>query len=125
MDRQQPVIVYHAGNEMEAQLARDILLTAGIPVLHLPGLSTGIWAIRRDLRVAVPEAAVDEALELLRNEGLDAAVEERARGAGAVDEAVREAIPRPLRLILLVVLVGMFLFTLLALLKGGGRPLNG
>jgi hypothetical protein len=120
MDRQQPVIVYHARNEMEAQLARDILATAGIPVLHLPGLATGMFAIRRDLRIAVPAAAADEALELLRNEGLDAAVEDRARGAASVDEAVRESLPRPLRLVLLVVFLGMFVLAVIAVVRSGG-----
>ena len=119
MDRQQPVIVFHATSEMEAQLARDVLAAAGIPVLHMPGLATGMFAIRRDLRVAVPPAAVEEALELLRNEGLEAAVEDRARGAGQFEEAVRESLPRPLRLILLVVFVGMFLVAVLVAIKGG------
>ena len=121
MDPQQPVIVFHAKHEMESQLARDILASQGIPVLHVPGLSTGLFAIRHDLRVAVPSSAAEDAVTVLREEGLEAGIEARARGAGAVVEAVDESIPRPLRKVLLVALLGSWVVGILVLILALGK----
>jgi len=88
-----PVIVFHGRNEFEAQVARDILLTAAIPVLHLPSLSTGIFGVPTTTRVAVPEEFVDQAIDALREAGLDAEREERARGLAAFAETVGERFP--------------------------------
>ena len=40
-----PVVVFHGNSEFEAQIARDALTAAEIPVLHLPSVSTGIFAV--------------------------------------------------------------------------------
>ena len=65
-----PVIIFQGSNELEAQIARDVLLSATIPVLHLPSLSTGIFGVPQTTRVAVPEQFVEPALAALREAGL-------------------------------------------------------
>ncbi len=88
-----PVVVFHAKNEFEAQMARDALAAEEVPVLHLPSLSTGIFGMMQTTRVAVPENYVEEALEVLGEAGFTGAVEPRPRGLYAFGDAVREAFP--------------------------------
>jgi hypothetical protein len=85
-----PVIVLHARNEFEAQMARDVLESATIPVLHLPSLSTGIFGVPQTTRIAVPEEYVDDALEALTEAGLSPRVEETPRGLAAFQDTVRD-----------------------------------
>jgi hypothetical protein len=93
MPEPNPVIIFHGRNEFEAQIARDVLLSAAIPVLHLPSLSTGIFGVPTTTRVAVPEDYVDRALKTLREAGLEAGREERAKGLAAFRETVEERFP--------------------------------
>lgn len=65
-----PVVVFQGENEFEAQMARDVLQSAMIPVLHVPSLSTGILGVRHTVYVAVPEEHVEAALEALEEAGL-------------------------------------------------------
>ncbi len=88
-----PVIVFHGRNELEAQLARDVLSGSMIPVVHLPSPSMGIFATAQTTRVAVPEEHVEAALSALADAGLEGAVEERAKGAAAIAESVQDALP--------------------------------
>jgi hypothetical protein len=64
------VVVFHGQNEFEAQMARDVLQTNMIPVLHLPSLSTGILGLRQTTQVAVSEEYVEAALAALEEAGL-------------------------------------------------------
>jgi hypothetical protein len=66
------VVVFQGQNEFEAQMARDILAAAMIPVLHLPSLSTGILGLRQTIHVAVSEEYVEDALAALEEAGLPA-----------------------------------------------------
>ena len=88
-----PVIVFHGSNEFEAQLARDVLTAAGIPVLHLPSLSTGIFGSPTTPRVAVPEDYMAAAVEVLEEAGLSPRVEDRARGLDEFRETFQERFP--------------------------------
>ena len=88
-----PVIVFHAKNEFEAQMARDALAAGEVPVLHLPSLTTGLFGMMQTTRVAVPEDCVEEALEVLAEAGFAGAVEEAPRGLNAFGDAVREVFP--------------------------------
>lgn len=92
-DAVRPVIVFHGRNEFEAQMARDLLRDAEIPVIHLPSLSTGIFGVAVSTRVAVPEEFVEEALEVLRDAELEAGVEETPRGLAAFEDTMREKFP--------------------------------
>lgn len=67
-----PVVVFQGQNEFEAQMARDVLQAAMIPVLHLPSLSTGILGLRQTTHVAVAEDYVEEALATLQDAGFAA-----------------------------------------------------
>lgn len=87
------VVVYHGRTEFDAQLARDVLLTAGIPVVHQPSLSTGILGVPVTTRVAVPGNAVPAALEALSEAGMEGAVEETPRGLAAFNDALAERFP--------------------------------
>ena len=99
-DSMRAVIVFYGRNEFEAQLARDILKSAGIPVIHIPSLSTGMFGVRQTTRVAVPEEYVDDAIEELQEQGLDAHVSETPRWLSAFAETARDKVPvhRNLRL---------------------------
>ena len=88
-----PVIVFHAKNEFEAQMARDALAAGEVPVLHLPSLTTGLFGMMQTTRVAVPEDCVEEALEVLNEAGFTGAVEPMPKGLNAFGDAVREAFP--------------------------------
>ena len=92
-DPAHPVIVLHARNEFEAQMARDVLESAMIPVLHLPSLSTGIFGVPQTTRIAVPEDYVDDALEALGEAGLSPKVEETPRGLAAFRDTVNDRFP--------------------------------
>jgi hypothetical protein len=65
-----PIVVFRGENEFEAQMARDVLETNMIPVLHLPSLSTGILGTRHTTQVAVPEDYVEAALGALEEAGM-------------------------------------------------------
>jgi hypothetical protein len=88
-----PVVVFHGKSEFEAQMARDALAEAEIPVLHVPSLSTGIFGVMQTTRVAVPEDYVEEALEVLAEAGFAAAVQPLPRGIGAFNDATRAVFP--------------------------------
>ena len=59
-----PVVVFQGNSDLEAQIARDSLAAAMIPVLHLPSLSTGIFGMRSNVNVAVPEEYAEQAQTL-------------------------------------------------------------
>jgi hypothetical protein len=88
-----PVVVFHAKNEFEAQMARDALSAEEVPVLHLPSLTTGLFGMMQTTRVAVPEDCVEEALEVLAEAGFTGGVESMPRGLNAFGDAVRDAFP--------------------------------
>ncbi len=88
-----PVIIFHGRNEFEAQMARDILQSAMIPILHIPSLSTGVFGVQHATRVAVAEDHVPQAMEALRDAGFSPAVEEPTRGWDEFRETVREGLP--------------------------------
>jgi len=88
-----PVIVLHARNEFEAQMARDVLESAMIPVLHMPSLSTGIFGVPQNTRIAVPEDYVEDAMEALTDAGLNPRVEETPRGLAAFQDTVHDQFP--------------------------------
>jgi len=116
-----PVVVFEGENEFEAQMVRDLLQTAMIPVLHVPSLSTGLFAQRQTTRVAVPEDRAEEAIALLQDEGFHAGETEPPKGLGEVNDAMGRAFPKPLRLIMLAVFLGMFVIVVIASISGGGR----
>lgn len=90
---QEPVIVFHGENEFEAQAARDILTEASIPVLHIPSLSTGVFGMQQNTRVAVPEKYVEQALAALQEAGLTGRVEPRKRGLASFQETMQNTFP--------------------------------
>ncbi len=92
-DPAHPIIVLHARNEFEAQMARDVLESAMIPVLHLPSLSTGIFGVPQTTRIAVPEDYVDDAIEALGEAGLSPKVEDTPRGLAAFRDTVHDQFP--------------------------------
>ena len=85
-----PVVVLEARNEFEAQAARDTLLAAAIPVLHVPSLSTGIFGVPTSTRVAVPRDRAEEAVLVLQEAGFTPSVHDPRRGLAAVSEAARD-----------------------------------
>jgi len=89
-----PVIVFTADTVFEAQLARDLLVSAQIPVFHVPGLTTGVFGMRQDTRVAVPEEHVAAAVEVLRDAGFEAEPSAPARGIEEFRGAFRQAFPK-------------------------------
>jgi hypothetical protein len=90
-----PVIVFHGRNELEAQMARDILSSARIPTIHLPSLSTGIFGVAQTTRIAVPADQVEKALEALREAGMEGRPEDVPRGFAAFRDAVNDRLPPP------------------------------
>jgi len=90
-----PVVVFEASNELEAQLARDILVSHMIPVLHQPSLSTGVFGTPTTTRVVVPEEYAEQAVEALREEGLHASAHAPVRGTAEFAEAARDKLPGP------------------------------
>lgn len=97
-----PVVVFQGSNELEAQIARDVLTAAMIPVLHLPSVSTGIFGTPSTVRVAVPEQYAEQAILAIQDAGLEATSSGVAGGMAAIEEAVREKVVRhstgPMRL---------------------------
>lgn len=93
MDSIRPVVVFEGSSELEAQLARDVLLSHMIPVLHQPSLSTGMFGTPTTTRVVVPEEYAEQAVEALRAEGLHAEAHAPARGAAEFAEAARDKLP--------------------------------
>ena len=79
---QEPVVVWEAENELEAQIVKSKLESEGIPVLlrgealgAIYGLTTGALAATD---VLVPAALLDKAVDLLTIEEVDAEVDEEA-----------------------------------------------
>jgi hypothetical protein len=101
-NRLSPVVVFQGINELEAQIARDVLAAAMIPVLHLPSVSTGIFGVRSTVKVAVPEEYAEQAVEVIQEAGLEAISSRAPGGMAAIEDAVREKIVRlpgePMRL---------------------------
>jgi hypothetical protein len=93
-DPMRPVIVFHAQNEFEAQVVRDALVTAMVPVIHVPSLSTGIFGVPQTLRVAVPHEYVEQALQALQEAGFEGEASELPKGIGAFREAMEDRLPR-------------------------------
>ena len=89
----QPVIVYHGRNEFDAQMARDVLQSASIPVVHVPSLSTGIFGVAHSTRVAVPADFADAAVEALLEEGFEAHLQSAPTGLAAFRDTIRETLP--------------------------------
>jgi hypothetical protein len=94
-DAQRPVIVFNGRNEMEAQMARDILSHARIPTLHLPSLSTGVFGVSQTTRVAVPADQVEKALEALREGGMEGEAADPVTGFAAFRDTVNDRLPPP------------------------------
>ena len=118
-----PVIVFHGRSEFEAQMARDTLQSAMVPVLHVPSLSTGIFGVRQSTRVAVPGRHAEEAIRVLRDAGFAAGEQEMPRGLDAFTDTFRNAFPdrkgdSSLLRILLLVAGGALLWFLLRRLIG-------
>lgn len=111
------IIVFKGDNEFEAQMARDILIQEGVPVLHVPSLSTGVFGFRQTTRVAVPETFADQAVATLVEAGFAAGRQERPRGAGALSTMAQEALP--LRVRRLMILVWVVAAAILAVLWWG------
>lgn len=88
-----PVIVFQGNNDLEAQIARDILLSATIPVLHIPSLSTGIFGVPQTTRVAVPQEFVERALVALQEAGLEGKPHLPAKGLAAFQETMEDRFP--------------------------------
>ena len=97
MNGSRPVIVFHGRNELEAQAARDVLQSAGVPVLHVPSLSAGIFGVARPTTVAVPEELAPRAVAALEEAGLPGGVRDRARGLDEFRETVEDNFPRTAR----------------------------
>jgi hypothetical protein len=113
-----PVVVFEGRSELEAQLARDILLSHTIPVLHQPSLTTGMFGTPTTTRVVVPEEYADAAVEALREEGLTAERHAPARGAAEFAEAARDKLPPELgRRYLWILGVVFIVFVLVQLLR--------
>jgi hypothetical protein len=91
--RPDSVVVFRARNELEAQLARDVLLAAGLPVLHVPSLSTGIFGVAETTRIAVPQDAVEDALLVLAGAGLEGSAEPVPGGLSQFGEAMEGRFP--------------------------------
>ena len=72
---------------VDAQMARDILKEASIPVVHIPSLSTGIFGVPQATRVAVPEEWIQQAERLLKSVNWS--------GVAMVEFKVDEATGRP------------------------------
>ena len=111
------VIVFTGRTEFEAQLARDLLESSLIPVFHVPGLTTGVFGMRQDTRVAVPEDQVAAAIEILREAGLEAGETEPPRGIAEFTGAFRQAFPdrgghSTLLRVVLVLVVGWLIILL-------------
>lgn len=87
-----PVVVFQGNNELEAQIARDILTTAMIPILHLPSVSTGIFGVASSVRVAVPERYAEQAIQAIQDAGLEASSSGAPGGMAAIEDAVREKV---------------------------------
>ncbi len=87
-----PVVVFRGSNELEAQIARDVLTTAMIPILHLPSLSTGIFGVASTVRVAVPEHYAEQAIQAIQDAGLEASASSAPGGLAAFEDAVREKV---------------------------------
>jgi len=88
-----PVIVFTARTEFEAQMAKDLLESSLIPVYHVPGLTTGVFGMRQDTRVAVPEDQVAAAMEILRDAGFAAEERTPPKGLEEFTGAFRQAFP--------------------------------
>lgn len=88
-----PVVVFEGTNEFEAQAARDVLRAAGVPDLHLPSLSTGIFGVRHSSRVAVPRGWEEQAVQALADAGMDSEPQEPARGMDEFAETFARHIP--------------------------------
>jgi hypothetical protein len=93
-DPMRPVIVFHAQNELEAQVVRDVLVTAMVPVIHVPSLSTGIFGVPQTLRVAVPQEYVEQALQAMKEAGFEGEASDLPKGIGAFREAMEDRLPR-------------------------------
>lgn len=93
MSENQPVIVFHGRTEFEAQMARDTLQSAMIPLIHVPSLSTGIFGTARPTRVAVPAEFVEQSIEVLKEAGFDSKPEEAPRGVEEFAGAARDTFP--------------------------------
>ncbi|NNF05987.1 MAG: hypothetical protein HKN21_04445 [Candidatus Eisenbacteria bacterium] len=93
MSENQPVIVFHGRTEFEAQMARDTLQSAMIPLIHVPSLSTGIFGTARPTRVAVPAEFVEQSIEVLKEAGFDAKPEKAPHGVEEFAGAVQDTFP--------------------------------
>ena len=112
-----PTIVFKGDNEFEAQMARDILTQAGVPVMHVPSLSTGVFGFRQTTRVAVPQSYVEQAVTTLSEAGFRAAPEEAPKGAGAFQTMFQDALPlRVRRLVLGVWILGALIILIIVFL---------
>ena len=92
VDPLRPVVVFHGNSEFEAQIARDALNAAEIPVLHLPSVSTGIFGTPSTVRVAVPEEWAEQAIQVIQDAGLEAGRSKIPGGMAAIGDAVREKV---------------------------------
>ena len=127
-----PVVVFHGRNEMEAQMARDLLASSMLPVIHLPSPATGIFGAAETTRVAVPSEYAEEAVRLLREAGFESGATDPARGLRAIQEGVAAKLPRPegsglpeqssLRRVLVGLLVAIGVLILLAVFLRSSPP---
>jgi len=89
-----PVIVFEGRNELEVQLVRDTLISAMVPVLHIPSTTAGVFgSLETGKRVAVPSEYVDQALAVLRDAGFEGRVSKPARGVAALQQSMESRIP--------------------------------
>lgn len=127
-DSSRAVVVYHGRNEFDAQMARDILNEASIPVVHIPSLSTGIFGVPQATRVAVPEEFADAAIEALLEQGFEAHTQESPKGFGAFRDTMSEKLPfdrsaqfperSQLRRVLVTIALVIFALVVWAALRG-------
>lgn len=92
-DPMRPVVVYEGRNELDAQNARDVLTTAMVPVIHVPSLSMGLFAVPQTTRVAVPERYAEQAIQVLKDAGLESEATEPQKGFAAFQQTMQDRLP--------------------------------
>ena len=88
-----PVVVFEGRSELDAQIARDVLVTAMVPVIHIPSLSTGIFGVPQTTRVAVPERYAEQAVKVLKDAGLEGEATEPPKGVAAFQQTMQDRLP--------------------------------
>ena len=88
-----PIVVFEGRSELDAQIARDVLVTAMVPVVHVPSLSTGIFGVPQTTRVAVPERFAEQAVQVLKDAGLEGEATELPKGVAAFQQTVQDRLP--------------------------------